>query len=287
MNSIFVSRAELSQTITTRYFKQLLATDFDSIASVLRLSSKYFIEHLRERCLSRLMIDWPCSLSAWDSRETEATDSFGRYAPRTRFAHPILVINFARELGLANLLPCAFYDLCRYGPSKIVAGASKPHSSGPIQSLDSTPSELVVLSNTDLHIALQGRERAQRVVASFIEEELTNREPCTDCYNRATDTGRTCREAFYYITLNMLRALGGLASGRDCDPLFSLAQAAEMMSRTDYTSDGTTFCSLRLCAACKAEFAQTVKHGRERIWMQIPSWFGMEDFSGVPTKTSA
>ena len=55
------------------------------------------------------------------------------------------------------------------------------------------------------------------------------------------------------------------------DSLFSLAQAAEMMSRTDYTSDGATFCSLRLRPVCKAEFAQVVKHGREYIWMQIPS----------------
>lgn len=234
------------------------------------------------------MIDWPCSLSSWDARELEATDSFGRYTPRARFAHPILVIKFARELGIANLLPCAFYDLCRYGPSKIVAGISRHHTIGSLQSFNTSPlsPEPVVLSFTDLNVALQGRERAQRVVAIFIEEELSNREPCADCHSRTTDSGRTCREAFYYITLNMLRALSGLASGRDCDPLYSLAQAGEMMSRADYTADGTTFCSLRLCAACKLEFAQAVKLGRERVWTQIPSWFGMEDFSGMPMKTT-
>lgn len=234
------------------------------------------------------MIDWPCSLSSWDSREVEATDSFGRYAPRTRFAHPILVINFARELGFTCLLPCAFYDLCRYGPSKIVSGVVKPITEKPVRFMTASSLsgslEPVNLSLPDLHIALQGRERAQRVVATFIEEELSNREPCGDCHNRATDSGRTCREAFYYITLNMLRALGGLASGRDCDPLFSLTQASEMMSRTDYTADGTTFCSLRLCSACKVDFAQAVRAGRERVWAQIPSWFGMEDFTGVSAK---
>lgn len=263
--------------------------DFDSITAVLKLSSKYFIEHLRERCISRLFVDWPCSLSSWDSREIEATDSFGRYAPRTRFAHPILVINFARELGLTSILPSAFYDLCRYGPSKIVSGFVRNLNSPIKTSKNDSSNEAVTvfLSPDDLHTALQGRERAQRIVASFIEEELSSRAPCEGCHNRALDSGHACREAFYYITLNMLRAIGGLASGRDCDPLFSLTQAADMMSRADFTADGTNFCALKLCSACKSDFAQAVKAARERIWVQIPSWFGMEDFTGIQSKVAA
>ncbi|THH05486.1 hypothetical protein EW145_g4762 [Phellinidium pouzarii] len=266
------------------YLKQLCASDFRNITAVLRLSTKYFIEHLRERCVNRLMIDWPCTLNCWDSREIEATDPFGRYSPRARFAHPILVINFAREMGITNLLPCAFYDLCRYGPSKIVAGVLKSQSDGPIKgNAGITNSEAVPvhLSLDDLRIALLGRERAQRVVAAFIEDELSNREPADDCHNRERDGGRICRESFYFIMLNLLRSIGGLANGRDCDPLFSLTQASEMMSRTDF-SDGTQFCSLKICAACKMDFSQSVKAARERVWMQIPSWFGMEDFNGMP-----
>ncbi|KAH8115788.1 hypothetical protein DFH11DRAFT_1507542 [Phellopilus nigrolimitatus] len=269
------------------YFKQLSASDFNNIAAVLRLSTKYFIEHLRERCVSRLMIDWPCTLASWDSREVEATDPFGRYSPRARFAHPILIINFAREMGITNVLPCAFYDLCRYGPSKIVAGVLKSRSDpGPIKT-KSKPSAAdqevapVQLSLDDLRIALLGRERAQRVVASFIEEELSNREPAEDCHNRDNDGGRACRESFYFIMLNLLRSVGGLANGRDCDPLFTLAQAADMMSRADF-SDGTQLCSLKICSACKMDLAQAVKAARERVWLQIPTWFGMEDYSGAP-----
>ncbi|PAV20574.1 hypothetical protein PNOK_0320100 [Pyrrhoderma noxium] len=267
------------------YFKQLCSSDFANITGVLRLSSKYFIEHLRERCLSRLLIDWPCTLAAWDSREIEATDSFGRYSPRSRFAHPILVINFAREMGLNHILPCAFYDLCRYGPSKIVAGVPSSDGSCPIKLGPKTTESRDVhsyLSLSDLRIVLLGRERAQRVVATFIEEELNNREPASDCHNREYDDGeRVCRESFYLIMLNLLRSIGGLASGRDCDPLFSLTQAANMMNRTDF-SDGNQFCSLKLCAPCRTDFSVSVKNARERVWLQIPSWFGMEDFTGNP-----
>ncbi|KAL5488385.1 hypothetical protein ACEPAI_6493 [Sanghuangporus weigelae] len=273
------------------YFKQLCATDFTPLSSILRLSSKYFMEHLRERCISRLMIDWPTTLACWDSREGEATDKHGRYSPRARFPHPILVINFARQMGITSVLPSAFYDLCRYGPSKIVAGVVQHRSKGPIkvppeEASSETPT--VRLSLDDLRIAFIGRENAQRVVASFIEQELNNREPATDCHNRelSGDNGRHCRESFYFIMLNLLRAVGGLSSGRDCDPLFSLTQAAEMMNRSDF-SDGTHFCSLKLCVACRADFSQAVKLAREQVWAQIPSWFGMADFTGAPAKALA
>ena len=231
------------------------------------------------------MIDWPSTLSSWDSREFEATDSLGRYNPRARFAHPILVINFARQLGINNILPCAFYDLCRYGPSKIASGALKsqtPKAAG-TGFEDAEEATMAYLSLHDLQIALTGRERAQRGVANFIEEELSNREVAEDCHNKDRDGGRVCRESFYFIMLNLLRSIGGLSCGRDCDPLFTLNQAAEMMSRSDF-SDGTQFCSLKICAACKMDFANTVKAAREKMWMLIPSWFGMEDFNGEAAK---
>ena len=87
------------------------------------MSSKYLIDHLRERCLARLEADWPTTLLGWDRREQKATVDT-RYNPREHFPHPVLVIQLAHELSLDQLLPCAFYDLCRYGPRKIAAGAS-------------------------------------------------------------------------------------------------------------------------------------------------------------------
>lgn len=228
----------------------------------------------------------------------EATDSVGRYTPRARFAHPIFIINYARESGLSDLLPCAFYDLCRYGPSKIVAGVVKSYTDEdtPLKTTSSVASPKATnmsthLSPADLKIALIGRERAQRVVATFIEEELTNREPAPDCHGRANTAVHNgvrmnfCRESFYYIMLNLLRAVSGLSSGRDCDPLYSLTQAVEMMGRSDF-SDGTNLMSLKLCVPCRQEFTESVRVARERIWLQIPSWFGMKDFSGEPAEAT-
>lgn len=214
---------------------------------------------------------------------------FGRYNPRTRFAHPILVINFAREMQINHVLPCAFYDLCRYGPSKIVAGIVRTQLDDrgrPVIPGPNGEAPAIMLSHADMHTALVGRERAQRAVASFIEDELSSRDVAADCHNREIDDGRVCREAYYYIMLNLLRSISGLANGRDCDPLFTLAQAAEMMHRTDFT-DGTQFCSLKICAACKMDFAHAIKAARERVWSQVPSWFGMRGFDGEPTQETS
>ena len=43
-----------------------------------------------------------------------------------------------------------------------------------------------------------------------------------------------CIESFYFILLNVLRSVGGIACGRDGDLLFTLVQAVDMLSRTDF-----------------------------------------------------
>ena len=84
------------------------------------------IDHLRERCIVHLTMDWPATLEGWDLREKQALGEANRYSPRDAYAHPLLVISLARELGLNELLSAAFYDLSRYGPRRIVTGTPVP-----------------------------------------------------------------------------------------------------------------------------------------------------------------
>lgn len=233
--------------------------------------------------MQRLKTDWPASLAAWDEREKSAHDVHGRYVPRDFCAHPILVIHLALELGLEMLLPAALYDLSRYGPSKIYIGAApSPGAVYPSQSDsegNSTP--LVRLSDALLCKALTGRELAQAHLAAFIEHELTDRPASQHCINTPHSTAPTtktnsCTESFYFIRLNILRAVGGVACGRDADPLYTLLQALEMLSRTDFT-DGVQRCGvgLKICEACKVDFGGMVARARAEVWRLIPQWFGL------------
>ena len=190
-------------------------------------------------------------------------------------------MNLAMELGLYSMLPAAFYDLCRHPPSRIVVGTvSTPPVTGidPVaQNADNT--SLMCLSPDFLFRTLLGRECCQHFVADFIEQGIKRRRPSIDCVhaNNEDDNANQecpCRQSFYYLTLNILRAVGGIADGRDADALYTLIQATEMLSRTDF-SDGEKQCSLKICTACKNDFSKEAKKAREEVWASIPKWFGL------------
>ena len=272
-----------SYLISTRYFNKPRSSDFPAISAVLRLSTKYLVEHLRQRCLARLDSDWPSTLCGWDYRERRATDEYGRYLARDFCPHPILVIELALDMNLPSILPAALYDLSRYGPSKIMLGTSSPPTAFELLLSQLCGSPLPIhqpaqLPRDLLCRILRGREAAQRFIATFIARDLNCRPPSAECLNRNEDrnaTSRPCHESFYFIMLNILRSVGGIASGRDADPLFTLIQATEMLFRTDF-SDGHQQCGLKLCQPCKADFAVSAAKAREEVWGLLPKWFEVE-----------
>ncbi|TFK47038.1 hypothetical protein OE88DRAFT_850946 [Heliocybe sulcata] len=257
------------------YFMKAIANNFQAISAVLRLSTKYFIDHLRQHCISLLEADWPCTLAGWDHREKLATDpNSGRYTPRDLYPHPILVITLCTQLGLDHLLPAAYYDLSRYGPSKIASGIPASNQLPPTPLSEAVEATPLLLSRQDLVATFLGREAGQAYITTFIRDHLTHRPPAPDCASGPVSSSHPCLESFYFIQLNILRSVGGIAAGRDGDPLFTLAQAAEMLSRTDF-SDGVSQCGLRICNACRAEFVVDVEKCRQRAWREVPGWFGL------------
>lgn len=260
--------------IVSSYFQKSSAGNFPVIAAVLRLSNKYLIDHLRQRCLIHLGADWPSTLEEWDAREKAAYDKSGTYSPRESCAHPTLIIQLANELELRHLLPAAYYDLSRYGPRRIISGAPVPTLGDGHVNKDERVA--VYLDRHELQMVLLGREAGQRFLSAFIEAELTNRPISSQCTNRHHDAGRACRESTYYVMLNVLRAVGGITHGRDADPLFTLTQTVDMLSRTDFT-DGVRRCGLKICSACKEDLAGCVAKARQHVWHLIPQWYGLEE----------
>ncbi|KAF4568613.1 hypothetical protein EYR36_010625 [Pleurotus pulmonarius] len=269
------------------YFSGPRAGDFPVIAGVLRLSTKYFVEHLRQQCLQRLQHDWPATLAEWDRREGAATTAEGQYSPRVYYPHPILVIQLSTELNIPSIAPAAFYDLARYGPLKILSGIG---GIGAVQeSPDQEPQLGLSPMTQDLLVrTFCGRESGQRYMADFLARELEDRPVSKACANRdatldQADSRRLdandCCKSFYYIFLNVIRAIGGIAAGRDADPMFTLRQATDMLNREDFSDggeDGAT-CGLKMCGACRGEFEKCVGRAREKAWQSIPGWFDVSE----------
>ena len=172
------------------------------------------------------------------------------------------------------------YDLSRYGPSKIKIGTKPPRLASdyliPGFNAEAYNKLLVTLPPDMLFRILRGREHSQKFMASFIQRELQSRAPSAECANRfdAANPSQVCYESFYFIMLGILRCIGGIAVGRDADPLFTLLQAADMLTRTDF-SDGQQQSGLKMCGACKKDFATTVARAREEVWRLLPHWFGL------------
>ena len=132
--------------------------DFPFLASVLRLSCKYFICIPRRQCLERLQAYFPATLADWDRRERMSLGPDGHYNPRHEIPSPIHVINLARELNVGSILPAAFYDLARYGTSKTAGGTEPlPHlvledpsdeSSSPVSTTAGAPMPSFACSST-------------------------------------------------------------------------------------------------------------------------------------------
>lgn len=66
----------------------------------------------------------------------------------------------------------------------------------------------------------KGREASQRWVSEFVGRELENRSASAECANRGEDgMSRSWLESFYFIMLDILRSVGGIACVWDADPL--------------------------------------------------------------------
>ncbi|KAJ6567034.1 hypothetical protein B0H19DRAFT_1374365 [Mycena capillaripes] len=101
-------------------------TEFDIIASCLRLSHKYGVEYLRRRALIHLSSGYRTTLSEYDACRYHGLDSFPSLSVHELRSWPlpangyrpgsylIATIQLAREVDAPWILPCVFYSLCTY-----------------------------------------------------------------------------------------------------------------------------------------------------------------------------
>lgn len=174
------------------YCSKPRAHHLPSLASILKLADKYAFDVLHTQTLLRFNQDWPSTLSKWDARESLATypgELGQKYSPRKCYAHPLLVVRAARELGRRELLPSAFYDLSRYSPMAIASGMLRNRTTQrDIAEGMEGPEESMRPSLEDLLIILGGREASRRYFACFVAHALERRAPHPDCAFASTPT---------------------------------------------------------------------------------------------------
>jgi hypothetical protein len=165
------------------------------------------------------------------------------------------VINLARQTNALDLLPSAFYDLCRCSASEIASGYT-----------DHT------LSDADLLHVLKGREHAARYLSTFIATDLESRARSEHCLYASADAAqkRICSATFEATTFEVQRDMNGVIFHRTSDPLFAMMDADLMQA----SQRGGQL--QRACESCRIEFSNAVDAGREEMWHRLPNWFGID-----------
>jgi hypothetical protein len=112
---VFIPSTFVKLLTTDRFFEPPPSkTDFDTLAGILRLSTKYEIPYLRQRALLHLDTVMCNTFQDYDARESKRT------VPRTECL-AFLIADLVHEMDLPWLLPTVLY-ICTQFFEKIVTG---------------------------------------------------------------------------------------------------------------------------------------------------------------------
>ncbi|KAF5365214.1 hypothetical protein D9758_005446 [Tetrapyrgos nigripes] len=148
------------------YYDATKLTPFAVVSAVLRLSTKYQVDFLRQRAFKQLSAIYPTTLSEWDKRESVSA------AIETFEARPFAVFLLARETNTLTLLPTALY-LC----------ADSQEIDYILDGLNSFDGAHIELEWPDKRACLRARESLALDLRSRVFAFLTGQLPLPGCRN--------------------------------------------------------------------------------------------------------
>ncbi|KAE9406244.1 hypothetical protein BT96DRAFT_1015017 [Gymnopus androsaceus JB14] len=292
--------------------------DFRVVSGILRLSTKYLIDSLRDKAMAHLSQAWPSTLKGWDAREDLArayemqtgTSGARLYPP------PLAVINLAREVDAPTLLPSAFFDLSRYTFSQIyeisIHDPLYYPSNYPSQSPESSPTSPpppIFLSLSDTQRLSIGKEASQHAITSLIlsmsnsqsirnsglqmQSAFSLSHPLTHGHAPTVSGSHQSSVLTHYHhhrrSSSTAICISAAACRKDFSELVELATKHYLFDRERGYSDplymadeiGGLKSEASECKACAKSLETWAMRERERIWRMIPNWFRLGSDAGI------
>jgi hypothetical protein len=191
----------------------------------LRLSVKYQVNYVTEFSVGALSEAYPTTLSLYD----------GYRGSRPNCGE---VIKLAHEIGITSILPCAYYELCRY-PLRIVS------------TLD--------LSDRVLEDFHQGRGHLASRLAMFIEAEIHDGSSLVgECKHP-----HVCADEWRYLKMEAKKMLPKPGSMMG----FLLLSIMGCVVTFPYADT--------MCCACRRQLKVTVELEREKVWASLSEIFNL------------
>ncbi len=220
----------------------------------MRLSSKYRIRSLCEQTASHLATHYVTTLEEFDIDQQRLPRSILVWECDEMGLLPI-----CRETGMLSMLPTAFYYLATYYwnnfPSDHMGIELDPEDTPFYESM----------SKVDLLKAASGRESLRRAIGEEICRFLYEPSPPTCCSGPGD-----CR-------LRKLQFLGTAMWREWCDSVDALNISLVEDVRDELKA---------LCAVCKIELESSMQDGRQRVWMNLPSYFGLASWETLKAMTA-
>lgn len=252
--------------------------DFFLVASILRLSTKYFIAHLRRQAIEALARTWSFALEGHDAmveRALQAPIGSGPNEITYPYVHPVHVLNLARETHVRVVLPSALYFLSVYPFSDVLKGA---HPKLAIESRTGLPRPSSTLSVEDMtNYTLMYQHRIE-LILDFVRHFCGERTSHPNCLRKQKKLPSEDGELHDAVSVD------------PCSHTF--ARLASRASRSWYTRTGplrwmvqTVQCleikDMPLCKVCKESFRADVESYRHSIWAKLPSVVGLSGWDDL------
>ncbi|KAF9013407.1 hypothetical protein BDQ17DRAFT_1386956 [Cyathus striatus] len=238
---------ELSILVKALYdgitFNNRNVDDFFYLSGILRLSTKYFINHLRTQAIQHLVRTWACTLKGHDTMVDTALNSPVVDDISYPYVHPLLVLNLAREVNISIILPSAFYFLSIYPLIDILRG---DHPKLALQHVSKPAS---TLSSDDLRSYTLMYQHRLYLNYDFVRHFCGERATTPKCSN-----AMTCGRAFARLASYLSRSCTLKTS-----PLYYMRQVIGIVNKEP------TFCEI-----CRLAFQQDVDALRVKIWKELP-----------------
>lgn len=249
--------------------------DFFYLASILRLSTKYFISNLRLQAIKALLRTWSNTLQGHDAMVERALQAPTNSDPDSLtypYVHPIHVLNLARETNVQIIIPSALYFLSIYPIKDIISGT---HPKLTVKSRLGLPRPSSILSHEDMkNYSIMYQHRID-LILDYSRNVLGKRRASSSCVFANAKSNSEDLDGYASRCTQAFARLASLVSRSwytRTGPLKWMLQSIEMIDKNE----------LPLCHICRYHFTNDVQAHRKWIWktlpgiIDLPSWEEME-----------
>jgi len=212
------------------------------------MGRKYEIEQLRSEAVGRLTFDFPSTLDEYDQR---TLDECRVYSSELDFPfHLFTTINLAREYNMLSILPAVFCRIC-----------SMLDIHHMVEAFEASDGTAYALSLLDQRVMIKGRYALTGTLAQRTFRWLTNE----DVFTSICITPQKCADKRKAFVVNYWLPTPTLSA---------------MEPWKDWEADWATY----FCKPCIAKSKRLHHVGRQQMWNELPSVFGLSVWKDLTSK---